>query len=54
MPPGSSVVVPREEHVANVELEECEPQPDGHVIVVDIVCVHRVLHALTTQSASVL
>src|ERR1022692_1156157 len=53
MPPESSVVIPREEHIANVELEECEPQPDGHVIAVDIVWVHSVLHALTTRSASV-
>jgi hypothetical protein len=52
MPPESSVVIPREEHIANVELEECEPQPDGHVIAVDIVWVHSVLHALTTRSAS--
>jgi hypothetical protein len=28
------VVVPREVNVAHVELEECEPQPDGHAIVV--------------------
>jgi hypothetical protein len=53
MPPESSVVIPCEEHIANVELEECEPQPDGHVIAVDIVWVHSVLHALTTRSASV-
>src|SRR2546427_8230294 len=36
----SSVVVPREIHVANVELKECEPQPDGHAIVPEIILVH--------------
>ena len=38
--PVSSVVVPRKVHVANVELKECEPQPDGHAIVAEIVLVH--------------
>jgi len=38
--PVSSVVVPSEVHVANVELKEREPQPDGHAIVAEIVSVH--------------
>ena len=38
--PVSSVVVPSEVHVANVELKECEPQPDRHAIVAEIVFVH--------------
>ena len=53
MPPESSVVIPREEHIANVGLEEREPQSDGHVIVVDIVWAHCVLYASITRSASV-
>lgn len=36
----SSVVVPGEVHVANVEPEECEAQPDGHAIVAEVVLVH--------------
>jgi hypothetical protein len=38
--PVSSVVVPHEVQVANVEPEESEPQPDGHAIVANMVLVH--------------
>jgi hypothetical protein len=49
VPPVSSVVVPREVHVANVEPEESEPQPDGHPIVAEMVLIH-VCSRLTTVS----
>ena len=38
--PLSSLVVPREVHVANVEPEESEPQPDGHAIAAEMVLAH--------------
>jgi hypothetical protein len=38
--PLSSLVVPREVQVANVEPEESEPQPDGHAIVAEMVLAH--------------
>jgi hypothetical protein len=50
VPPVSSVVVPHEVHVANVEPEECEPQPYGHAIVAEMILVH-VCSRLTTVSA---
>jgi hypothetical protein len=40
MPSVLSLVVPREVHVANVESEECKPQPHGHAIVADMVFIH--------------
>jgi len=50
VPPVSSVVVPHEVHVANVEPEESEPQPYGHAIVAEMILVH-VCSRLTTVSA---
>jgi len=50
VPPVSSVVVPHEVHVTNVEPEESEAQPDGHAIVAEMVLIH-VCSRLSTVSA---